>query len=328
MPSLVKMLLTWRATVFSLMNRSGGDGAVRLAGGEQAEDLELARPSGRPAAGVSAVPTSASSRARSGERPAQRRRARAASSSISARVLIAELTAGEPDQNAGASSLVGCIERAARSRTHAAEPRVPTAASPSASRTRALGIGPAMARSSGAPDAVRDRRPARPRPARAASISPDAIAISTYGVEQAPAGSLDRCASSRARRSRGGRATRSALAEPEQGEAGFRSPASLSGLAVRILGLRELAAQPVELGLPIEGLADRRVARLGQLLEGSLGLLDGVLPGAVELHELGPVEHALAAIRDQIGLRLAPSGECRCPLLGPPQIEDLAGTSR
>ena len=41
-PSLVKMWLTWLATVFSLMNELLRDHPVGLASGEQDEDLELA----------------------------------------------------------------------------------------------------------------------------------------------------------------------------------------------------------------------------------------------------------------------------------------------
>ena len=113
------------------------------------------------------------------------------------------------------------------------------------------------------------------------------------------------------------------LGEPEEGQARFRSPTALRRLAKGCLRAGELAAQSVELGLPVDGFADRLVARHRQLLERSASLLAGILPGAVQLHELGPIEQALSAKRHEVRLPLAPSREGRCPFLRPPKVEDL-----
>ena len=50
------------------------------------------------------------------------------------------------------------------------------------------------------------------------------------------------------------------LGQPQLRQAGLRLPSPLAGLAVRLLGLGELAAQPVELGLLVEGRTDRGLA--------------------------------------------------------------------
>jgi hypothetical protein len=114
------------------------------------------------------------------------------------------------------------------------------------------------------------------------------------------------------------------LGEPQQRQAGLRLPAPPAGLAVGLLGLGELAAQPVELALPVEGAARRRVAgRLGEPLAGPPRLVHGVRPGAVELHDLGAVHLALPAVGDQVRLGRDPVAQRGGPLLRPAQVEDL-----
>src|SRR4029450_11381372 len=93
------------------------------------------------------------------------------------------------------------------------------------------------------------------------------------------------------------------------------------GYAVRSLGLPKVAAQALQLGVLVEGLA--RSLRPGQPLARSLGLLDGILPITVQLHDLGAVHEAKTAKRHQIGLRVTPATERRSPLRRPPHIEDL-----
>jgi hypothetical protein len=86
----------------------------------------------------------------------------------------------------------------------------------------------------------------------------------------------------------------------------------------------------VQLALPVEGAARRRVAgRLGEPLARPPRLLQRVRPGAVELHDLGAVHLALAAVGDQLRLRLDPVAQRGGPLPRPAQVEDLlAGLDR
>ena len=114
------------------------------------------------------------------------------------------------------------------------------------------------------------------------------------------------------------------LRQSKQRKAGLRAASPLVGLSVRLLRLRELTAQPVELGGSGERHPDGRLTRRpGEPLARPLGFVHGVLPLAVELHELGAVHEALTAVRDQLGLRREPVAQGRRPLLRAAQIEDL-----
>ena len=117
---------------------------------------------------------------------------------------------------------------------------------------------------------------------------------------------------------------RSVLRQPQQGEAGLRPASPLTCLAVGRLSLREVAAQPMELGLLVERFAHRGFRRRPRepLLRPSR-LVDGLGPRAVESLQLGPVHEAPAAERNEIGLRVAPRRERLRPLLGTTQVEDL-----
>ena len=92
------------------------------------------------------------------------------------------------------------------------------------------------------------------------------------------------------------------LGQPQQRQAGLRPASPLAGLAVRLLGLRELAPQPVQLPQLVEGPADGRVAgRTRELFAGPPGFLHGVGPRAVQPHELGPVHQALPPVGHESG---------------------------
>ena len=106
-------------------------------------------------------------------------------------------------------------------------------------------------------------------------------------------------------------------------QAGLRLPAPPAGLAVPLLGLRELAAEPVQLGLLVEGGTDRRLSAREEPLTRTPRRAARARPLAVQLHDLGAMDQAVAAERDQVRLRVAPVGQCRRPLLRPAQIEDL-----
>ena len=96
-------------------------------------------------------------------------------------------------------------------------------------------------------------------------------------------------------------------------------------MPIAVLGLRELPAQPVQLGLLVAGHADhrRRAGGVGEPVAGLPHLVHGLLPRAVELHEFGAMHQTLTAEGHQIRLRITPAGQRRGPLLRPPQIEDL-----
>src|SRR6266542_5994555 len=77
----------------------------------------------------------------------------------------------------------------------------------------------------------------------------------------------------------------------------------------------------MELGLLVDGVTGGAlVSALGEELEGALDLRESVGPGAVESHELGTVDEALAAEKHEIGLRAAPVAESVGPLLGTTEV--------
>jgi hypothetical protein len=126
-------------------------------------------------------------------------------------------------------------------------------------------------------------------------------------VEDAPYGGLRRIDAS--------------LRQPQQRETRLRLPSPPARQPVRVLGLRQATQQPHQLGLLVVREAGRGVPR--ELLAGSPGLVHGVPPVAVQLHDLSPVGQALPAVRHEVGLRVTPVTECRRPLPRPAQLEDL-----
>ncbi len=101
-------------------------------------------------------------------------------------------------------------------------------------------------------------------------------------------------------------------------------PAAPTGPAVRVLGSRKLATQPVQLGLLVVGHADRRVhRRTGQMVTRPLRFVHRTGPFAAELQDLGAVDETLAAIGNEVGLAVAPAGKRRRPFLGSAIVEGL-----
>ena len=91
--------------------------------------------------------------------------------------------------------------------------------------------------------------------------------------------------------------------QPEQRHPRLGLTAPLARPGVHVLGPRQFAAQPQQLRLAVERVAECRMAgRPGELLEGSIGLLHGAGPLAVDLQDLGPMDETLAAIRHEVGL--------------------------
>ena len=84
-----------------------------------------------------------------------------------------------------------------------------------------------------------------------------------------------------------------------------------------------MAAKTVELALLVEGRPEGGGGRrFGETDVGLLGLGAGRIPVAAQLQEVGPVQEALAAERDDVRVGVAPARERRGPLLRPAHIED------
>ena len=112
------------------------------------------------------------------------------------------------------------------------------------------------------------------------------------------------------------------LGEPEEGEARLGSMAERAGLGVCAFGLLEAAPDPVLLGLLVVGVADGRIDRRSREHEpGALHLVGGGRPVAVEAHELGAEDEAMAA-EHEVGMRGTPVRERGRPFLRPPDVED------
>ena len=106
------------------------------------------------------------------------------------------------------------------------------------------------------------------------------------------------------------------LRQPQQGQARLRFQAPLARAPVRLLGRRELAAQPVHLRLLVECRGGGLLADPLGTLAGALRLLDRLLPGAAQLHDLGAMHPADAGEGDHLGLLLAPLRQGGGPLAG------------
>ena len=95
-------------------------------------------------------------------------------------------------------------------------------------------------------------------------------------------------------------------------------------LPVGRLGFHPLPADPPQLGELVAGGAEPGLARrVGEPLARPPRLGHRVGPLAVELHQLGPAQEALAAVGHQVRLGGAPAGERGGPLLRATPVEDL-----
>src|SRR5260370_833114 len=94
-----------------------------------------------------------------------------------------------------------------------------------------------------------------------------------------------------------------------------RLPAG-AGPKVDLLGGGRLAAQAVDLGLLVQGVAARAGVRARQARGRAARLLDRLGPGAAQLHDLRAMDQAARAERDQLRLPLPPPGHRGRPLAG------------
>ena len=96
----------------------------------------------------------------------------------------------------------------------------------------------------------------------------------------------------------------------------------LAGLPIRLLGLAELATQPVQLGLLVEHrTGNLRLA--GEKFTRPLRLAHRLRPRAVQLHHLGSIHQTLTAKGNEVGLRVTPVAQRSRPLLRAAKVEDL-----
>ena len=115
-----------------------------------------------------------------------------------------------------------------------------------------------------------------------------------------------------------------ALREPQQRHPGLGLAAERIGTFVGVLGHREFAAQPVQLGLDVVGAAEGQgIDRFGEPGAGVPGNGHGVGPGAVEHQELGAVQQAVPPVQDEAELGLTPPRERVRPLLAAAKVEQL-----
>ena len=114
-----------------------------------------------------------------------------------------------------------------------------------------------------------------------------------------------------------------AFRQPQQCPARLgRAP--LAGFTVGALGFGIVAAKAEQLGLLVAGHAERRLSsRRGKPFVGPPSLDHRLRPGAAQLQELGAMHQALAPVRSEIGLAVAPDAQRRRPLLGPRHVESV-----
>ena len=130
------------------------------------------------------------------------------------------------------------------------------------------------------------------------------------------------CASSSARRIAGRARSISPLRQAEQRHSGLGVSSSQAGLAVRLLRLRELAAQPLDLGQLVVGRSEHIPCRwAGEPLARSTGGFEGVRPRALQLEDLAAMDETVASERNEVGLRVAPARERLRPLPRATEIE-------
>ena len=102
------------------------------------------------------------------------------------------------------------------------------------------------------------------------------------------------------------------------------SVARLARAPIHFFRFLERSAQAVQFRDAI--LRHRCVARIAPRVEARAGVFrfgERLLPGPLQLQHLGPANETLAPEREHVGMRVAPCGECRRPLLRASQIEQF-----
>ena len=132
---------------------------------------------------------------------------------------------------------------------------------------------------------------------------------SNLDVRREQRGALERFPSLCARPAdRGERGVALPLREPKLREAGLRLPAQSARLAVRLLRCLELAEQPQHLALTVVREPRHHAHRI-EARACESRLLERVVPGAVQLQDLGAMDEAAAREGDEIRLPCCPRGQ-------------------
>src|SRR5581483_6070592 len=296
----------------------GRDALVRLAGGDEREHLRLARgePAGRAGPGRFAVePRQVGHRAEALEDPAR------GVGLHGGGLVIAERAAGDSDERARPRRLVGHLDLL---------PDCPRPAQRRECRARVAGgdedaaFGAAGQRAQGQGfERPRDAAELGGGGARALDIAQREQRFDVRREELRAArrsqvrlleGDADRLL----------RGAGLAARKPEERTARLERPPEVARLAVGLLGILELAAQPVQLGELVEGIG-RAFGRRRQRkpVAGAARLLEGVLPVAAQAHHFDAVHEARAAIGHDVRLRFAPARQRGGPLAGAADVEHL-----
>ena len=164
--------------------------------------------------------------------------------------------------------------------------------------------------------APRSAPPARGRRVRASSSSPTASMISTYaGRRPARVERLGCLADHPADRRR--RRVLLALGQAEQGEARLRLPPGPARVTVRLLGLVELALEPMDLPLAVERLAVRRPGSSPAAAPArrASSRASGQAPSSCRISARWIRQRPVK--RHEVGLLRAPARQGRRPFAGP-----------
>ena len=312
-----KMFCRWRATVCSLITSAVAISRfVRPVATSRSTSHSRSVSANRRARPGRARPA----RARSGRAPSRSNVARAASSSRSAASLVAERPAAQRDLDPGARRVVGHLERRATPRTarrSAASAAGGVAVGEQDRAGRVVGDGPQQRGVDGVGD-LGELVARRPGGVDVAGGEQHLDGGREHGRTGEPAAALLEHAPDRPRRPR-----RRPLGQPEQREAGRRLPALLAGRPVGALGVVELAAQPVQLALLVEGEPERRVAGSDEPSPRPLRLGHRLGPRAVA--PAGPATGAPGTAPGTAPGRAGPrtSVQRLGPLRGPSQVEHV-----
>ena len=98
------------------------------------------------------------------------------------------------------------------------------------------------------------------------------------------------------------------LREPQQGQPGLRLAPRMTRAQVRRLRAGVVAAQTCDLAFAVRRLGrGARAGRMGGAARGPLRLGERLVPGPVELEQLGPVHQAPPGEGDHVRLLVAPA---------------------
>src|SRR5207248_4554101 len=113
------------------------------------------------------------------------------------------------------------------------------------------------------------------------------------------------------------------LRQPQLRQPWLWLPSGMARRTVCLLCTVEVALEPEQLGLAVEGKPGRRTAGLDEAPTRFAGLLECVSPRSAQLQDLGAVDEAATGEGDHVRLCPAPAVERQRPLSCAAQLEDL-----